>query len=82
MRRCDFLFLDADSCVDVVSAFDVLVRLQAAVPELPEIVGSVSVDTGRNNPVLNYLFNTVVGLPTDNRGLLSAVAVAVANSLH
>ena len=80
--RCDLLFFDVDSCADVVSAYDILVRLQAAVPELPVIVGSVSIDAGQNNSVLNYLFNTVVCLPTDDRGLLRAVAVAVAKSLH
>ncbi len=80
--RCDLLFLDADTCADVMSAHDMLVRLQAVVPKLPVIVSSASFDTGRNNPVLNYLLNTVVCLPTDDRKLLNAVAVAVSNSLR
>jgi hypothetical protein len=41
-----------------------------------------AIRSGRNNPVLNYLLDTVVCLPTEDRGLLNVVAAAVTNSLR
>ena len=80
--RCDLLFFDADNCADVVSAHNIIGKMQAEMPKLSVIVGSASVDTGRNNPVLNYLLYTAVCLPTDDQKLLNAVAVAVIGSLR